>query len=193
MNSLYITSAAKPEQLPRFGLPEMAFIGRSNCGKSSLLNAFMDNKGLARTSRTPGRTQMVNFFKLNDALILADLPGYGFSATRRETRETWQRLLDAYFQRPDLALLAFLIDIRRELNEEDIEVLRWLTGLGPTALVLTKSDKLSQLQVNNAIRKMTAQTTQHKLPIWQHVQAISSSKKSGIAEFRDAAFATLGI
>lgn len=193
MNSSYITSAAKPEQLPKFGLPEMAFIGRSNCGKSSLINAFVGTKGLARTSSTPGRTQMANFFKLNEELIIADLPGYGFSKVNMETKRGWQTLLDAYFRRRELALLAFLIDIRRDLDEEDIEVLRWLSEICPTAMLLTKSDKLSKVQQTAATKKAAAIIAKHKIKIWGDVTAISSTKKTGVTEFRDAAFAEIGI
>lgn len=193
MHSSYITSAAKPEQLPRFGLPEMAFIGRSNCGKSSLLNAFLGTKGLARTSGTPGRTQMVNFFKLNEELMIADLPGYGFSKVPLETKRSWQALLDAYFRRQDIVLLAFLVDIRRELDEEDTKVLQWLSEIRPTAMLLTKCDKLSKLQQNNAIKKAADHIAKNKIKIWQEVMAVSSMKKIGITEFRDAAFAEIGI
>ncbi len=193
MNSSYITSAAKPEQLPKFGLPELAFIGRSNCGKSSLLNAFLEHKNLARASRTPGRTQMVNFFKMDESLIIADLPGYGFSAVKLETKEGWQRLLDAYFRRKDIALLAFLIDGRRRLDGEDLEVLKWLSEIRPTALILTKADKLNRAETQSALREAGAAAAAKKIKIWGEVRAISSLKKSGVKEFRESALEFVGI
>src|SRR5688500_8058281 len=127
MNTFYITSAQKAEQLPDLGgIPEIAFVGRSNCGKSSLLNVLLSHSGLARESKVPGRTQMVNFFKCEKgdrALILADLPGYGFSATGREVRSHWQALLEAYVARPSIQSFLFLIDARRvaTLDDEDKE------------------------------------------------------------------------
>jgi len=156
MNSFYITSAVKAEQLPSYDLPEIAFVGRSNCGKSTLLNGLLQRKNLARTSRTPGRTQMVNFFNLNNTHIFADLPGYGFSQTSRETRKHWQGLATAYLNRQNISFVLFLMDCRREPDDDDWELLNWVCLKHQTLVVLTKSDKISRSQLLQQIAKLKA-------------------------------------
>jgi GTP-binding protein len=127
-------------------LPEIAFAGRSNVGKSSLLNRLVGRKRLARVSKTPGRTREINFFRVNDLFVLADLPGYGYARVSKEQQAEWQPLLEGYIAKtPQLAGVVQLLDMRREPSEDDAAMLDLLAELGmPTIVVLTKSDKLSR-------------------------------------------------
>jgi GTP-binding protein len=131
---------------PETTLPEIAVAGRSNVGKSSLLNRLVGRKKLARVSRTPGRTREINFFSVNDAFILADLPGYGYARVSRERKAEWRPLLERYIGKtPQLTGVVQLLDMRREPSEDDVSMLDLLAEMGmPTIVVLTKSDKLSR-------------------------------------------------
>jgi GTP-binding protein len=130
---------------PADELPEVAFIGRSNVGKSSLLNMLVRRKAFARVSRTPGRTQEVNFFGVNSQFILVDLPGYGFAKVSKSKRHSWQPLIEAYLRNTtQLRGLVLLLDVRRQPSEEDLAMLDYLAELGiPTLVTITKIDKLS--------------------------------------------------
>jgi len=198
MNSSYITSAQQAQQLPELGFPEVAFVGRSNTGKSSLLNALLGRKNLARTSNTPGRTQMVNFFaveKADNKIIFADLPGYGFSAIGKEVRHHWHELVSAYLTRSALREVFFLIDIRRvdPLADEDRELLASLAARRPpvpVTVILTKADKLNlsdgakaKATLGNSLKKL-------KIPVVK-ITAISTLKKRGIEELRQSILADL--
>jgi GTP-binding protein len=127
-------------------LPEIAFAGRSNVGKSSLLNRLVGRKRVARVSKTPGRTREINFFRVNDLFVLADLPGYGYARVSKEQQAEWRPLLEGYIAKtPQLAGVVHLLDMRREPSEDDASMLDLLAELGmPTIVVLTKSDKLSR-------------------------------------------------
>jgi GTP-binding protein len=144
----FLTSATGPAGFPADGPPEIAFAGRSNVGKSSLLNAVVGVAGLARTSATPGRTRLLNFFQVTapfgDELRFVDLPGYGYAKVPREMRASWQPMIEAYVKaRAGLRLLVVIIDARRGPEEEETELLEWLDELDrPALVVLTKSDKL---------------------------------------------------
>lgn len=131
---------------PESDLPEIAFAGRSNVGKSSLLNRLVRRKAFARVSRTPGRTREINFFRVNDAFVLADLPGYGYARISKEKKADWKPLIEGYLRRtPALAGVVQLLDIRREPSDDDIAMLDYLAELElPTVVVLTKKDKLSR-------------------------------------------------
>ena len=142
----FLTSADRPEQfLPDDGA-EVAFAGRSNSGKSSAINAILHRRNLARTSKTPGRTQLINFFGLGARQRLVDLPGYGFARVPRASQDHWRELLDAYFtRRRSLAGLFLIVDARRGLVEFDQQMLAWMAGMGqPVHVLLTKCDKLSR-------------------------------------------------
>jgi GTP-binding protein len=130
---------------PESELPEVAFAGRSNVGKSSLLNRLVRRKAFARVSRTPGRTREINFFRVNSTFILADLPGYGYAKISKEKKADWKPLIEGYLRRtPALAGVVQLLDIRREPSDDDIAMLDYLAELElPTIVVLTKTDKLS--------------------------------------------------
>jgi GTP-binding protein len=130
---------------PPSGLPEIAFVGRSNVGKSSLLNRLVRRRGLARVSRTPGRTQEINFFRVNDAFVLVDLPGYGYARVAKERRETWRPLIAQYLtSSPALRGVVQLVDARHDPTDDDRAMLDQLAAIGtPTLVVATKIDKLS--------------------------------------------------
>ncbi|MDE5875795.1 MAG: ribosome biogenesis GTP-binding protein YihA/YsxC, partial [Muribaculaceae bacterium] len=143
--SQYEISSAKVEQCPATDVPEYAFIGRSNVGKSSLINMLTKHKGLAKTSQKPGKTLLINHFKINDGkFYIVDLPGYGYAARGKAQREEFRDMIESYIlHRPQMALLFVLIDIRHEPQKIDIEFLDWLGENGvPFAIVFTKADKL---------------------------------------------------
>lgn len=151
-NPRFITTAVGPEGYPVLKdpqgnlLPEVAVAGRSNVGKSSLLNHLFVVKGMVKTSATPGKTQALNFFTVNDQLVFVDLPGYGFANVPLPVRKKWGPLVQGYLNnRPQLKLILFLFDIRRVPNEEDLEFLDWAALSGKAViLVLTKVDKVNQ-------------------------------------------------
>ena len=134
---------------PESTLPEIAFAGRSNVGKSSLLNRLVGRKKMARVSKTPGRTREINFFNVNDQFVFADLPGYGYAKVSKTQKAEWRPLLEVYIAKtPQLAGVVQLLDMRREPSEDDAAMLDFLADLGmPTIVVLTKSDKLSRKAV----------------------------------------------
>jgi GTP-binding protein len=142
----FVTSAAKPADFPPPTLPEVAVVGRSNVGKSSLINALVGQDGLARTSRTPGRTRLVNWFEIGSRppFFLVDLPGYGYAEVSQAVRETWRPLIEAYLeQRASLAGVLLLIDIRRNVQDEELDFVPWLAARKtPLVVALTKADKL---------------------------------------------------
>ena len=132
---------------PESSLPEIAFAGRSNVGKSSLLNVLVRRKSFARVSRTPGRTREINFFRVNNAFVLVDLPGYGYARISKEQKAEWKPLIEAYLRRTtQLRGIVLLLDIRREPSDDDRAMLTFLAELEvPTIVALTKTDKLSKL------------------------------------------------
>lgn len=144
-NAKYEISNAKVEQCPDTNVPEYAFIGRSNVGKSSLINMLTRKKGLAKTSQKPGKTLLINHFKINDgAFYIVDLPGYGYAQRGKEQREDFRRIIEQYIlNRRQMTLLFVLIDIRHDPQKIDLEFLDWLgTNQVPFAIVFTKADKL---------------------------------------------------
>ena len=130
-------------------MPEIAFAGRSNVGKSSLLNRLVRRKAFARVSRTPGRTREINFFRVNDQFILADLPGYGYARVSKERKADWKPLIEGYLRHtPTLAGVVLLLDIRRDPSDDDIAMLDYLAEIEvPAVIVLTKADKVPRLAV----------------------------------------------
>ena len=142
----FITSASRPEQYPREDLPEMAFAGRSNVGKSALINCLVQRRKLVRTSRTPGRTQLINFFKINSAFMFVDLPGYGYARVSQSLRATWGPMVETYFDsRPNLRGIVQIMDLRHPPTPEDLSLWNWLRDKNiPAVPILTKADKLSR-------------------------------------------------
>ena len=145
-SSEFITSAAKPSQYPPAELPEIAFAGRSNVGKSSLINTIINRKRLVKTSRTPGRTQLINFFEINTAFTFVDLPGYGYAKVPKSVKKSWGPMVETYLStRKTLKGVVLIMDIRRTPRLEELNFIVWLHYYGiPDVLVLTKTDKLSK-------------------------------------------------
>lgn len=184
MDCRYITSALDPEQLPVFEQPEIAFIGRSNTGKSTLINAVLGRRSLARHGRTPGQTQMINFFGVSDKLIIADLPGYGFSAIEKNRAQKWEPLIESYMRRPNIQEFLFLIDCRRELREDDWLLLYTLGRNLPVYVVLTKSDKISKKDLQAKIRQLQTEIQAKGIEL-KKIHPVSSLKQDGIQELRE--------
>jgi GTP-binding protein len=146
--AVFIKSAVKPKDFPPAELPEVAFVGRSNVGKSSLINVLANRKALVRTSSTPGRTQLINFFDINGILTLVDLPGYGYAKAPPDVRKQWGPMIETYLaQRENLRAVVLILDIRRTPSDGDLDMLGWLERYNiPAIFVLTKCDKLSKLE-----------------------------------------------
>ena len=158
LSAEFVTSAVKPDQYPPPEYPEVAFAGRSNVGKSSLINKLVNRRGLVKTSSTPGRTQLINFFLVNAGLSLVDLPGYGYAKVPAAVRKQWGPMVEAYIaNRTNLKAVVLLMDIRRTPKAEEFNLMDWLHHHRvPTILVLTKADKLSKSQQNRQ-RKTAAE------------------------------------
>ena len=141
---------------PEVTLPEVAFAGRSNVGKSSLLNKLVRRKAFARVSKTPGRTREINFFKVNNEFVLADLPGYGYARVSKERKAEWRPLIEGYLKRsPALRGVVQLLDARRDPTEDDIQMLDFLAEVGvPTIVAITKTDKLSRAAVTDRVNSL---------------------------------------
>jgi GTP-binding protein len=156
----FVTSAPALASCPPSEWPEIAFAGRSNVGKSSLINCLLNRKGLVRTSSTPGRTQLLNFFAINEALYFVDLPGYGFARAPRSVRERWQPMVHGYLRgRSNLRAVVWLLDVRRDPSEEDLRFLDWLEESEiPTIPVITKVDKVSRNELARRVAKIASST-----------------------------------
>jgi GTP-binding protein len=175
-------SAAKPDQAPDDTGAEVAFAGRSNAGKSSAINVLTDNSKLARTSKTPGRTQLLNFFALTEHQRLVDLPGYGFANVSKSTKEAWQRELEKYLEsRLSLRALILIMDIRHPLQEFDQVMLNWaIRSDMPVHVVLTKADKLSRGPAKNQL--FAVQKQLKALGGQVTAQLFSAHDKTGVEE-----------
>lgn len=181
----FVLGVARLEQLPLSELPEVAFAGRSNVGKSSLINAVTGQKGLAKTSNTPGRTQQLNYFNLDDKLHIVDLPGYGYAEAPESTVRQWQKVIFAYLQgRVNLKRVFLLIDSRHSIKKSDREVMEMLDQAAVTyQLVLTKTDKISTAALTKLTAEIEKETAKHAAA-YARVLATSSEKKLGIGEIR---------
>ena len=176
-------------RLPENSLPEIAFAGKSNVGKSSLINALMNRKALARTSAQPGKTQTINFYNINDAMYLVDLPGYGYAKVAQEIREKWGKLIERYLHgSKQLRAVFLLIDIRHEPSENDRRMYEWIVYKGYAPIIIaTKLDKIKRSQVNRQIKVIreglgadgetiivpfSAQTKQGRETIWDFMDQV---------------------
>lgn len=156
----FVKSATRPAQYPEAELPEVAFVGRSNVGKSSLVNVLTGRKALVRTSSTPGRTQLINFFVVNGAFRMVDLPGYGFARVPVRVKRQWGPMIRTYLEkRETLRAVVFILDIRRTPNEEDLQLLDWLEEFGvPTIPVITKTDKVKRRELDQGLKRIAEAT-----------------------------------
>ncbi|HWP44911.1 MAG TPA: ribosome biogenesis GTP-binding protein YihA/YsxC [Blastocatellia bacterium] len=157
-SAVFVKSATSPEHYPRDGLPDIAFLGRSNVGKSSLINSLLGVRGLARTSSTPGRTQLINFFLINDAFYFVDLPGYGYARVPAEVKREWGPMVEKYLAtRPNLVLSIIITDSRHEPTSLDLMMKEWLEKRGrPFVIVATKADKLSGNRLRASLNRASA-------------------------------------
>lgn len=140
-------------KLPDTGLPEIAFAGRSNVGKSSLINALLQRKSLARTSSTPGKTQTMNYYKVNDDVFFVDLPGYGYAHVKTDFRRSWGPMIERYLEKSEgLRSVFLLIDVRRIPNEDDSMMYEWIVNAGfKPVIIVTKADKVKRSQIKKAM------------------------------------------
>ncbi len=150
-----IITAGRPDQYPVTSCKEIAFAGKSNVGKSSLINALLDRKNLARTSGAPGKTRTVNFYSVNDnELVIVDLPGYGYARVSKKEKEKWQKMIETYLhKREQLREVILLVDIRHEPGENDVIMYDWIKSFGFSGLVIaTKSDKIPKGKIDKHIK-----------------------------------------
>ncbi|MBP5353232.1 MAG: YihA family ribosome biogenesis GTP-binding protein [Alphaproteobacteria bacterium] len=177
----FMLSVAQLTQLPDAELDEIAFAGRSNVGKSSLLNALFNQKKLAKTSSTPGRTQQLNFFNFDNKLYIVDLPGYGYAQAPEKLVKQWQTVLKTYLRgRPNLRRVFLLIDSRHGIKAEDEEIMKMLdVSAVPYQIVLTKVDKISAAELTTAIAQSTEKAKKHAAAL-PDVLTTSSEKKIGL-------------
>ncbi len=179
-NAKFLTSSANIEQCPKDNLPEYAFIGRSNVGKSSLINMLCNHKGLAKTSSTPGKTLLINHFMIDNSWYLVDLPGYGFAKRSKSMQQKIENMITSYImQRDQLVNLFLLIDIRHDPQKIDLEFIDWLGNSGvPFSIIFTKADKLSALKAGEHVKKYMEQLkeTWEELPPYF---VTSSEKRTG--------------
>lgn len=180
----FIGSFPSTDLLPKDRRPHVAVAGRSNVGKSSLLNRLVGNRKMAKVSATPGKTRALNFFRVNDRFYLVDLPGYGYAKVPKPIRESWGRLIEEYLTHDDRLLgLILLLDSRRDVTDNDLDLIEWLAARRlPIMIVLTKTDKLKRDQVN---RKVRAVETQLDLPVIAFSTVTGTGKRELVASVLD--------
>ncbi|MBT4365064.1 MAG: YihA family ribosome biogenesis GTP-binding protein [Desulfobacteraceae bacterium] len=184
----FVKSCVNSSHYPSSDLPEIAFIGRSNVGKSSLINTLVNRKRLVKTSSTPGRTQLINFFDINNAFSFVDLPGFGYAKVPAKIKKTWEPMIKEYLsERENLKGLVFIMDLRRIPGQEEIDLIDWFHQIAtPVILVLTKADKLKKSKVkaqleliskalfigNDEFIIFSAKTRQGKENVWVAVEEL---------------------
>ncbi len=164
----YELTAVRPEQYPKTGLPEIAFAGRSNVGKSSAINCLVSKKNLARVGSTPGKTREINFYNVNGKLYFVDLPGYGYAKVSKKEKLSWGQMAETYFNsRKELVLVLLLVDIRHEPTEDDKVMYNWLLQTQTPHIVLAcKSDKISRSRIATRIEEISkALMTPENVPV----------------------------
>jgi len=178
-NAVFLRAAGSPADMPPAGPPEIAFAGRSNVGKSSAINALLGRRSLARTSKTPGRTQTLNFYEAGEQARFVDLPGYGFARVPLEVRAQWRALVGTYLEsRATLCAVVLVMDARQPQTPHDLQLIGWLRGV-PLIVLLAKADKLSRTAQGEALRAVRS-----RLP-GASVELFSSVTRQGVAEARD--------
>ena len=186
IEAVYITSSVKLNQCPEPDKPEYAFIGRSNVGKSSLINMLTGRKKLAKVSGSPGKTITINHFLIDKTWYLVDLPGFGYAKRSKSERAKWEKMIRSYLlQRTNLLSVFLLIDIRHDPQKNDLEFMEWLAiSQIPFTILFTKADKLNKLKIESAIRTYQKQLTENweELP---HIIVTSAVNGSGKDEWLD--------
>lgn len=177
----FLTSAVKTKQYPPEDIPEIAFAGRSNIGKSSLINLLTNNKNVAKVSSSPGKTRTINFFLINGAFRIVDLPGYGYAKVSRSMSEDWGRMMEEYLsQRPNLKKVVQLVDVRHEPTAQDVQMYEYLRYYGLDGIVVaTKADKVSRNEMNKNISIIRKTLSLEKS---DRVIPVSALKKTGAEE-----------
>ena len=180
----FLTSASKSSQFPEGEIMEVAFAGRSNAGKSSAINTLCDQKALARTSKTPGRTQLINFFTLDEQRSLVDLPGYGYAKVPEKVRREWQKLMESYLgKREQLRGLVVIMDIRHPLKDYDLQMLEWCDYMNtPVHVLLTKADKVKRGVASNQVLSVRKEISQAGFDV--SVQMFSALNKIGLEDLQ---------
>lgn len=154
----FITSAVEPDQYPTDHLPYVALVGKSNVGKSSMINTITNNNKLAKTSSQPGKTRLVNFYKINDAFYLVDLPGYGFARVSKKEKIKWANMIETFLTTPNLLGIVQLVDIRHNPTSDDMTMINWIKHFNMPLIVLaTKADKLGKTRIKPQINKIRKQ------------------------------------
>ena len=188
-NAKFETTAVKPAQYPAGNLAEITFVGRSNVGKSSIINTLLGRKNLARIGATPGKTREINFFNVEDKLYFVDLPGYGYASVSKEKKSTWGEVIETYLAtRQQLKLIIMLVDIRHEPSADDKIMYQWLQGnTAPHLVVATKADKIPRGRVMERLKAIraalglgegiklipfSAETRQGKDEVWTEIEVL---------------------
>lgn len=182
--AVFDISVAQLDKLPADQGAEVAFAGRSNAGKSSAINCITGQKSLARTSKTPGRTQLINFFRLDEQRCLVDLPGYGYAKVAEAVKRRWQQTMEQYLStRQSLRGLILLMDVRHPLKEIDQQLLNWCWQVGmPVHVLLTKADKFKRGAAQNVLLQVRRELAEHSPEGLTSVQLFSSTKGTGLDE-----------
>ena len=181
LQAKFIISAEKLSQCPDFSLPEYPLLGRSNVGKSSFINGLANQKKLAKTSNTPGKTRLINFFNFSDKFMIADLPGYGYAKVSKEAQNRWQKYLEEYLlKRGQIKSLIQLIDARHDIQKNDFQMREWVKAYNlPVITVLTKMDYVPKSKTLNVIKKVEKELGGTVLPF----SAVDNRYNDGIFDF----------
>ena len=181
LQAKFIISAEKLSQCPDFSLPEYPLLGRSNVGKSSFINGLANQKKLAKTSNTPGKTRLINFFNFSDKFMIADLPGYGYAKVSKEAQNRWQKYLEEYLlKRGQIKSLIQLIDARHDIQKNDLQMREWVEAYNlPVITVLTKMDYVPKSKTLNVIKKVEKELGGTVLPF----SAVDNRYNDGIFDF----------
>ncbi len=181
LQAKFIISAEKLSQCPDFSLPEYPLLGRSNVGKSSFINGLANQKKLAKTSNTPGKTRLINFFNFSDKFMIADLPGYGYAKVSKEAQNRWQKYLEEYLlKRGQIKSLIQLIDARHDIQKNDLQMREWVEAYNlPVITVLTKMDYVAKSKALNVIKKVEKELGGTVLPF----SAVDNRYNDGIFDF----------
>lgn len=183
ISSVFEKSSKTIDQCPNKNLPEFAFVGRSNVGKSSLINSLLNNKSIAKISSKPGKTLLINHFRVNDKLFIVDLPGYGYATVSKKIKEDIKNIHENYFKlRKELLYTLLLIDIRHDIQKKDIEFMEFLiSNYCPFVIIFTKSDKLKNNEFDKQVENLKKQLSVY----WEDLPKMfvtSSKTKTGISE-----------